>query len=623
MAIFVDFHVVDPGSVTLRRSSPSPDPGWAAIAGLFSQHMVSNADGIIVVTFEGFMASLAGLSTVARKYGSVLEFGPRMRGLLDRLAGEIASRKTIEQGKTPIPEATALQESLRQTRFIRKLRPFQYRDLGHLLALPHGANFSVPGAGKTTVAYALYELLRYRGSVGQLLVVAPLSAFSAWKEEASVCFSSALSVGPFVDHIPADCEVLLVNYHRLANNYEQLSRWVASRPTQVILDEAHRVKRGRDGVHGAAVLDLSVHAARRDVLTGTPAPQSIRDLESLFDFLWPGQGSQIIPRVLDQADAGNEAVESVRRRIAPLYVRTNKHELDLPEPIFDVRKVPMGPLQGAFYQALKGELVGRFHLNTRDRQRLRELGRAVMYLIEAASNPLLVPAGSSEEDLPMFQHPPLEMDPQSNLAQLFSQYHLYETPAKIRECVHIVRNVTTSGGKVLLWTTFRRNISMLERMLVDLQPARIHGGIHPEDGAPPGTERTREAEIARFHHDDGCKVLIANPAACAEGVSLHKACHHAVFLDRTFNAGQFLQALDRIHRLGLLKNQKTTFTILLSKDTIDETIDFRVGEKARRLGRLLNDPNLSMLALPSEEDGPDQMDALDVQAVLEHFDVRD
>lgn len=617
MIVTIDFHVSNPTLVTIRRTS-GPQHGWAAIAGLLAEHVVSSAEGVMVVALEGFIASLSALATVAVRYGVSLQFGPKMERLLNRLAQETTTRKKVEQGLISAPSLDEVASELLTTRFTRQLRPFQYRDLGHLLALPHGANFSVPGAGKTTVAYGLYELLRSRGCVEQLLVVAPLSAFSAWKDEATACFSPGPTVGVFVDEVPGNCEVLLVNYHRLASNYSSLSNWVSPKRTHLILDEAHRIKRGRLGVHGTAVLDLSIHAVRRDVLTGTPAPQSIRDLETLFDFLWPGQGSHIIPKGIDKEETDEQTVDMVSRRIAPLYVRTNKQELDLPEAEFRIKRVPMGPLQRAFYQALKGELVGKFQLNTRDRQRLRELGRVVMYLIEAATNPLLVPAGSTEEDLPMFQHPPLEIDPESNLASLFRQYHLYETPSKIMECSRIVRDVADSGGKVLLWTTFRRNIGMLEKLFSDLEPALIHGGIHPEDGAPSGVVRTREAEIARFHEDDRCKILIANPAACAEGVSLHRACHHAVFLDRTFNAGQFLQALDRIHRLGLPKHQTTTFTILLSEGTIDEVIEDRVNEKVRRLGRLLNDPQLSVLALPTEEDGSDMLDEQDLTAILEH-----
>ena len=45
-------------------------------------------------------------------------------------------------------------------------------------------------------------------------------------------------------------------------------------------------------------------------------------------------------------------------------------------------------------------------------------------------------------------------------------------------------------------------------------------------------------------------VLLANPQAMSEGISLHLECHDAIWLDRTYNAGQYLQGIDRIHRLG-------------------------------------------------------------------------
>ncbi|GAB2776449.1 hypothetical protein GCM10027073_06340 [Streptomyces chlorus] len=70
--------------------------------------------------------------------------------------------------------------------FIRPLRPFQRTAVARLLAVGGGANFSVPGSGKTTVAYAVFAALRARGAAHAMLVVAPPSAFEAWVEEAGV-----------------------------------------------------------------------------------------------------------------------------------------------------------------------------------------------------------------------------------------------------------------------------------------------------------------------------------------------------------------------------------------------------------------------------------------------------
>ena len=76
----------------------------------------------------------------------------------------------------------------------------------------------------------------------------------------------------------------------------------------------------------------------------------------------------------------------------------------------------------------------------------------------------------------------------------------------------------------------------------------------------PGV-RTRESELGRFRSESDCLVLLANPAALGEGVSLHETCNDAIYLERTFNAGQYLQSLDRIHRLGLPPGAASAGTI--------------------------------------------------------------
>ena len=80
-------------------------------------------------------------------------------------------------------------------------------------------------------------------------------------------------------------------------------------------------------------------------------------------------------------------------------------------------------------------------------------------------------------------------------------------------------------------------------------------------------EVSREHLISEFKNTHRCMVLIANPAACAESISLHKVCHHAIYLDRSFNCAHYLQSLDRIHRLGLEQEEKTYYYLILALQT--------------------------------------------------------
>ena len=46
------------------------------------------------------------------------------------------------------------------------------------------------------------------------------------------------------------------------------------------------------------------------------------------------------------------------------------------------------------------------------------------------------------------------------------------------------------------------------------------------------------------------KILIANPKKGGEGISLHYECSNAIYIDRSYDAGKYLQSRDRIHRVG-------------------------------------------------------------------------
>nr|WP_230417229.1 DEAD/DEAH box helicase [Micromonospora tarapacensis] len=489
--------------------------------------------------------------------------------------------------------------------------------------MTHGANFSVPGAGKTTVAYAVYEAEHQNGRVEQLLVVAPLSAFDAWQTEVNECFhpNERPQVGVFGTPGSRDAEVLLVNYHRLAANLSQLTSWVSRRPTLVLLDEAHRMKAGRVRQHGTACLDLAFSATRRDILSGTPAPQSAQDFVALYDFLWPGQARRILPAEALTPNPPREALQAVNRAIEPLFVRTTKKELDLPDTTRQTVPVPLDGLQREIYSALRDRYAGMLRISMNDRSELARMGTIVMYLLEAASNPQLLAVGS--RDLPgEFAHPPLPVEPGSRLWELIAGYGRYETPPKFTRLREIIaKHASDPNGprKTLVWSNFVANLEGLRRWLREYNPAVIHGSV-PSVTSAPNASVTRESELRRFREDSDCLVLLANPAAMSEGVSLHNECHDAVYFDRTFNAGQYLQSIDRIHRLGMRQDQRTTLLFMVTDGTIDRVVDIRLRDKASNLADALNDKDLVRMSLPDEEDyGPPIENEADMAALLAHI----
>ncbi len=143
------------------------------------------------------------------------------------------------------PDGTEVLAALGPT-WCADLTDFQLRDIARLLSMRHGANFSVPGAGKTRVGLAVYAAMKERGAVRRLLVVSPKSAYESWDYESRACFREA-PVTRVMGKLPdPHAEILIVNYERLDRALPGLAGWLRAAPSMVILDEAHRMKLGAE-----------------------------------------------------------------------------------------------------------------------------------------------------------------------------------------------------------------------------------------------------------------------------------------------------------------------------------------------------------------------------------------
>ncbi|WOT36626.1 DEAD/DEAH box helicase [Streptomyces coeruleorubidus] len=550
------------------------------------------------IALDELLADLSVLSGWPHHQG--VEWAPELRNLV---AGVVQDANTVKErlaGAKPQGEVTPDDVSgLLGETWKGELSEFQLRDIAKLLTLQHGANFSVPGAGKTRVALAVYAAQKAQGRVSRVLVVCPKSAYESWRYETAVCFSYPLRTHVLDGSMDQWAEVLIVNYERLDRSLATLASWLKSGPSMIILDEAHRMKLGARGTYGAACMALGPLAERRMILTGTPAPNGSKDLENLLGFVWPGHGQ----RTVVQAVAGGDLAyaSSVLR---PLFTRTTKQELGLPPVWLRMRYVEMPPLHNEIYSSLVGGESSRA-----SRDDLSSLGKTALRLLMAATSPALLLEGGSRYEPLAYQLPPLEVPEGSSLYSLLQNLPDYELSPKYKEAVAIVAENAARGRKTLVWTTFVRSLTTLEQMLEKYSPAVVYGGT-PD----------RDEQLRRFREDPSCMVLISNPATLGEGISLHQICHDAVYVDRDFMAGRFLQSLDRIHRLGLAPGTDTRVTVLAVRNTIDEVVTARLDQKLEFMGKILDDPTVQQLADLQEE--PAVAAGLapnDIEALLSHI----
>ncbi|WP_269859391.1 DEAD/DEAH box helicase [Streptomyces sp. RPT161] len=516
-----------------------------------------------------------------------------------------AAQRSLDGYVSALPDGADHQDvvSLFGDDWTADLTSFQLRDIARLLSLRHGANFSVPGAGKTRVGLAVFAASRVRGEARRLLVVGPKSAYESWLYESTACFKAPLRAVVMGPSPEPGAEVLIVNYERLDRSLTGLASWLRAAPSMVILDEAHRMKLGANGTYGSACLALGPLAARRLILTGTPAPNGARDLENLLSFVWPGHGKRV---VTDAVAGGDLAYASEVLR--PLFTRTTKKELGLPPFEPKVRHVEMPPIHREIYETLKGNFSARAEASRGD---FEAFGKSMLRLLMAATSPALLVEGTTRYEPLSYRVPPLEASPDDSLYALLRDLPSYELSPKYHETLKIVSDNAALGRKTLVWTTFVRSLITLQQLLAPYQPAAVHGGT-----------AEREEELRRFREDPDCLVLLSNPATLGEGISLHHVCHDAVYVDRDFMAGRFLQSMDRIHRLGLAPGTQTRVTVLVAAGTVDEVVAMRLEQKLEFMGRILDDPSVQQLAdLVEEPSAAAGMDLADVRALLKHIDV--
>jgi SNF2 family DNA or RNA helicase len=534
----------------------------------------------------------------SREQQSALRFRFRAEGDAARLikvfAKETAQSRAARDSLSLTVEPDRIQGLLSQFEFTRVLRDFQLLDLSRLLSLPHGANFSVPGAGKTTVTLALHLLTRQ--SPGHLFVIGPKASFPAWSNVIAECMPDAVlpvNKEPFTllqENSQENEELLrsgatrfLISYDLMVRQQAMLAAYFARQPVHVVLDEAHRMKAGIDSQRGAFLLNVAPLFARRDILTGTPMPQGPQDLASQLGFLWPGQG----------LDLKLQRRERPRDVLGNLYVRTTKSELDLPKPKREFIDVEMLPGQLALYGIVRSEALRQLVQivsNGGGGPDFLSARRSVMRLLQLSTNPVLALRGITE-DLSNIDSGVIDAVLQEGIS------------AKMAAVMKHARDLARNNKKVVIWTIFTETIENLETQLADLNAVSLYGGV------PTGADSdlaTREGRLRRFHVDDKCKVLIANPAAAGEGISLHTVCHNAIYLDRSYVSTHYLQSIDRIHRLGLPKDTETNIFIYRTKapaqlGSIDYSVSRRLAKKIRGLQELLNDQDLHELALDEEE----------------------
>lgn len=546
----------------------------------------------------------------------------------------------IRDNQCDVLEFEAFKDALLTNMPKRTLYDLQMLSAYHLAFSQNGCNFSVPGAGKTSVVYGAYAYLKNLPEedikkVDRLLIIGPLSSFGPWEQEYEDCFGYQATCKRLSGNISLDAkkqylynfdpeELTLLSYNSVPSLVEELIHFLSTNRVMIVLDEAHKIKNTSGGITADAVMRLAEKSKARVVLTGTPAPNGYEDLSNLFKFIWPTK--QIIKFQVGQLKDMSKNMDDPRvadllEALKPYFIRVKKSDLGIPEainnpPIY----VTMHNGQRKIYDAIESKYMKDIADN-KDNKFRQELVRArLIRLMQAATNPALLAQPlvnfADEEGLDLTL-----VSEDSELICEVLQYCEKEVPAKFEVALELIQKIIVAGEKVVVWACYIKTIELFCKYLSDNGIAcRLLYGATPvaADGMTSDDDEyefTREAIIKEFNREDSSfNVIIANPFAVAESISLHKACHNAIYIERSFNCAHFIQSKDRIHRYGLPEGTTTNYYYLVSEDSIDTVIDERLNVKEKRMLDIVESMPIPLFDNVAIEGGDE-----DIKAVLKDY----
>jgi len=505
---------------------------------------------------------------------------------------------------------------------VRKLKEHQVKAAYHLYLVKNGANFSVPGSGKTSVVLSVYQKLVQEKKVHSIFVVGPVSCFQPWKQEFRETFgrkpNNVILAGGDRAHrksqyyLPIELlpEMYLTTYQTLLNDLDDVTHCFRRLQGHIyfVIDEAHYLKQ-INGNWASAALTLSKYANYRCVLTGTPIPRSYTDVFNMFDILWPNNSpinpkAKIDIQITEEKKNYNKTSSILSELISPLYYRVRKSDLGLSEPIFHspmIIKMNRNEkiIYDAIYTRIKHYAQDDYLKNIDIIDRLRR-GR-IIRLRQCASHIELLQKAVEDYPEELF-----DMD--SEIYNLIINYSNLEVPNKMIQLYNTVKGLIDENRKVIIWSNF---IGTILRISDYLKSNGIYNkfiyGETPTEHNSIKDEETRESIIDEFRDPDkNLKIIIANPAACSESISLHKTCQHAIYYDLSYNCAQYLQSLDRIHRVGGSETIPSHYHFLQYENTIDQDVLANVQAKANRMYDIIEEDfsvyNLDMFDTGDEID---------------------
>ena len=443
---------------------------------------------------------------------------------------------------------------------------FPYQEEASRKILKNGGSgglFLEMGTGKTRIALNICRVL----GLERILVVSPLSAVGVWRREAAL-FWPSLGVTNATDGsiVERAGKLLRPGQNQVLRGENQFSSGVSAAivgyesywreplrtavlkfaPEAVIYDEAHRLK-SRSAKQSRFAHYLADKVPFRLALTGTPMPNGIEDLFSVYKAILPSvfgtrywefeeryvvRGGYMFYQIV-----GYRNVEEVERKLAETSFRITKDEaLDLPDRVDVV--LPVQLRNRKIYDELRKRAIAEVEglVDGRPAAGLalsRIVLTNVLRLQQVASGFVRLQDG--------------------RIIDLSSE--------KADALKDLLSDALPQAGRVVVFCRFTHDVDRAAKVAKEECDSVfiLDGRVAPRD---------RDTLLEKFKAASKT-VLVAQVAVASLGIDLSCA-HVAIFYSYDYSLVNYLQSRDRLHRLG--QTHKVTYYLLCAEHTVDEKV---------------------------------------------------
>lgn len=352
------------------------------------------------------------------------------------------------------------------------------------------------------------------------------------------------------------------HYDVIITSYDYLKRDISEYETKtfqtIVLDEAQYISNPKTK---NAVCVKKLKSKWRFALSGTPIENTLSELWSIFDFLMPGYlysysyfSKHYENEIIKEEDT--ETLKRLRRMVTPFILRRTKKEVlsELPDKTEHTMYFTFREQEQKLYQAnlMQANKELREHLD------IKKDGIKILALLTRLRQLCLEPRIVYE--------------------------NIKEPSSKLEGCMELIRNMVSSGKKILLFSSFTSVLDLLAQRLA--QEGIAHYMI---TGSVDKTQRKHYVDS--FQQDDTPVFLISLKAG-GTGLNL-TAAECVIHFDPWWNRSAQSQATDRAYRIGQHNNVQV-FNLIM-KDSIEEKIQELQKKKAELADKFISSQDGSLM----------------------------